>query len=279
MTVRRLPALLCLAFCLGVAAGPTAAQSPAASLPHVQPRSPDCAAPPEMTQFKARLPNTARAIRRGEKLTIVALGSSSTEGVGATGPERSYPAQLAAALRHRWPELDILVINKGIGGEDAPQMVKRFETDVLPYAPQLVIWQVGSNYALGTRDVGAYAVVLSKGVSRLKSANIDIVLMDLQYAPMVLSKPAHQRILDTMETVSGDLKVAMFHRFDIMKHWVSSGKYKMEDVISRDRLHMNDRSYGCIGRLLADSLSTAALAVQPVPAGTNTQQLEAAAAR
>jgi hypothetical protein len=38
----------------------------------------------------------------------------------------------------------------------------------------------------------------------------------------------------------------------------------MEDIISRDQLHMNDASYRCIARLLADSLASAALAT-PLP--------------
>jgi acyl-CoA thioesterase-1 len=37
------------------------------------------------------------------------------------------------------------VINKGVGGEMAFQMLARLERDVLPYHPQLVIWQTGSN--------------------------------------------------------------------------------------------------------------------------------------
>jgi hypothetical protein len=41
---------------------------------------------------------------------------------------------------------------------------------------------------------------------------------------------------------------------------VTSGQYRMEDIISRDQLHMNDASYHCIARLLADSLTAAALA-------------------
>jgi hypothetical protein len=38
----------------------------------------------------------------------------------------------------------------------------------------------------------------------------------------------------------------------------------MEDVIAHDQLHMNDASYNCIARLLADSLASAALAT-PLP--------------
>jgi acyl-CoA thioesterase-1 len=226
----------------------------------------DCTAPDEITRFKAKLPNTARAIRHGKSLTIVAIGSSSTEGVGATDRDRSYPMQLARALTRQWPNLDVTVINKGVGGEDAQAMLTRFETDVLPYQPQLVVWQVGSNYALRSDDHAAYAAILKKGVNRLKSVRTDIILMDLQYAPMVLNKPAHRRVVDTMRGLANDLSVAVFRRFDIMRYWVSSGKYRMEDVINRDRLHMNDTSYACIGRLLADSVTAAARALLPAAA-------------
>jgi acyl-CoA thioesterase-1 len=60
--------------------------------------------------------------------------------------------------------------------------------------------------------------------------------------------------------VANDLNVAVFRRFAVMRHWVMSGEYGMEDIISQDQLHMNDASYHCIARLLADSLTSAALA-------------------
>jgi acyl-CoA thioesterase I len=226
----------------------------------------NCTAPNDVTRFKARLPNTARAIRRRQPLTIVAIGSSSTKGVGATDDANTYPAQLADSLRQRWPDLTVRVINKGVGGEDARQMLGRFETDVLPYKPQLVVWQVGSNYTLRSTDMEAYAGILRKGINRLRSARTDVILMDLQYAPRVLEKPIHRRMIDTMGALANDLKVAIFRRFAIMRYWVSSGRYDFEDVVTRDRLHMNDASYGCIGKLLADSVTAAARAVRPSPA-------------
>jgi hypothetical protein len=44
---------------------------------------------------------------------------------------------------------------------------------------------------------------------------------------------------------------------------VTSGQYSIDDIITRDQLHMNDVSYDCIARLLADSLASAALATPP----------------
>jgi acyl-CoA thioesterase-1 len=219
-----------------------------------------CTAPDGATRFKVMLPHTARAIRRGEALVIVAIGSSSTQGVGASDQARTYPALLAEELRRRRPRLAVTVVNKGVGGETAEQMLARFPHDVLPYRPQLVIWQTGTNDALASADVQGYEQTVREGIARLKAVHTDVILMDPQYAPRVLARPLHRAILDTLGRVANDLNVAVFRRFAVMRHWVASGEYRMEEIISRDRLHMNDASYHCIARLLADSLTSAALA-------------------
>ena len=60
-----------------------------------------------------------------------------------------------------------------------------------------------------------------------------------------------------------------------MRYWVTQGQHSIEDMIVHDQLHMNDVSYQCIARLLADSLASAALAAPPsqtddsVTAGNN----------
>jgi acyl-CoA thioesterase I len=219
-----------------------------------------CTAPDEVTRFTVMLPHTARAIRYGLPLVIVAIGSSSTQGVGASDQAHTYPALLAEELRRRWPRLAVTVVNKGISGEMAEQMLARFTRDVLPYHPQLVIWQTGSNHALVSEDVRGYEHTIRVGIARLKASHMDVILMDPQYAPRVLERPLHRAIIDTIGAVGNDLKVAVFRRFAVMRHWVTQGQYRIEDIISRDQLHMNDASYHCIARLLADSLASAALA-------------------
>jgi acyl-CoA thioesterase I len=137
---------------------------------------------------------------------------------------------------------------------------------VLPYRPQLVIWQSGTNHALVSEDVRGYERTVREGIARLKAIHTDVILMDPQYAPRVLGRPRHKAIVDILSGVASDLKVALFRRFAVMRHWVTSGQYRMEDIISRDQLHMNDTSYNCIARLLANSLASAAIATPPLQA-------------
>ncbi|MGA8158161.1 MAG: GDSL-type esterase/lipase family protein, partial [Rhodoplanes sp.] len=81
-------------------------------------------------------------------MTIVALGSSSTAGAGASSSDATYPNRLAAALKEHFPSNTITVLNRGVNGEDARDMLNRFDTSVAAEKPDLVLWQVGTNSVL-----------------------------------------------------------------------------------------------------------------------------------
>ena len=80
-----------------------------------------------------------------EPITIVAIGSSSTAGAGASSAAASYPNRLAVELKQHFPNHSITVINRGVGGEEFGDMLKRFDTGVLAEHPDLVLWQLGTN--------------------------------------------------------------------------------------------------------------------------------------
>lgn len=221
-------------------------------------RPPDvCDAPKDIAGFRVPLPYTAEALRRGGRLKIVAIGSSSTAGAGASDRSMNYPSRLAEELRRRFPNRDITVVNKGVGGETATQMLARFQKDVLELKPNLVIWQLGSNAALKGVSPEAFERSVREGVRRLKAGKVDIVLMDLQLSPRVVRLPAHEKIMAVIKATAGDMKVAVFRRYEAMRYWFQQGGMQPADVFARDRLHMNDLGYACVARLLAASLADA----------------------
>ena len=75
---------------------------------------------PEPARFAVAAPRPdlcrAQSSRTHGKLTILAMGSSSTAGIGASSPAATYPSRLEAELRKRFPDTDIRVINRGKGG-------------------------------------------------------------------------------------------------------------------------------------------------------------------
>jgi acyl-CoA thioesterase I len=235
---------------------------------------PSCAAPDAIVRLGQPLPHTAAAVaaavgvRSRDPLTIVAIGSSSTEGAGASAPDRTYPSRLKAELDERLPGRAIRVLNKGVGGETIAEMLARFDRDVLAEHPDLVIWQVGTNAVLRHDNIVQDENLLRRGIRRLKAAGLDLVLMDLQYAPKVLANPEYQDMLRGIAE-AGELEgVPVFHRFAIMKHLaeqVGGGDQEaaVKVMLSPDRLHMNDWSYSCTAHLLAAAVVQAAVAEGP----------------
>ena len=62
-----------------------------------------CAGPADPRRAPVVLPRTRAALAVRHTLTIVALGSSSTAGVGASRPDATYPAQLGKLAQRRTP--------------------------------------------------------------------------------------------------------------------------------------------------------------------------------
>jgi acyl-CoA thioesterase I len=235
-----------LALAAGVAAAAdTQAQSAAAG----------CGTPPALTAIAPAEARTAARLHRHEPLTIVAIGSSSTQGVGASTPDLSYPSRLAAELKERFPAIDLRVINRGKGGEDVSEELARLDRDVIAEHPDLVIWQVGTNAVLRRDDLTADRGLIERGVAQLKQSGSDVVLMDLQYAPRVLTRPAYAEMEQLIGTVAERTGVGLFHRFEIMRYWQAARQDDTLPMIGSDGLHMTDRGYGCLAADLAEALA------------------------
>jgi acyl-CoA thioesterase-1 len=211
-----------------------------------------CAAPEEITSLTSPLPRTGAQLSRGDSFTILALGSSSTYGTGASGTNWSYPSRLAALLQARFPDIDIRVLNRGVGGEVGPETAQRIARDVLPEHPDLVIWQLGTNDVLTDQDLQIETI--RRSIAQIQLSGADVMLMDLQYAPAVLVHPNYRETLRAIAAVARATDVPEFHRFAMMRHWVEDGLMPMPVMLSADRLHMTDVSYDCLARQLGASI-------------------------
>jgi acyl-CoA thioesterase I len=230
----------------------------------MEPGQIDCPTGDSLANLGTTLPATAAALRRGDELVVVAIGSSSTSGVGASDRRHTYPARLETELTRRWPGHRIRVINKGIGGEEAAQMLARFERDVLSHNPDLVIWQAGTNMMLRNENKDTLLPLLRAGIGILKDHQADVVLMDPQYAPKVTDVASHPEFVTTIATAAQEQRVGLFHRFALMRNWIEADAFAVKDIVSPDQLHMNDVSYVCVARALASGIVEAVRAT-PVP--------------
>lgn len=216
-----------------------------------------CKAPAALTRLDHPLLHTARRLASGKPLIIVAMGSSSTAGAGATSAADSYPSRLAVELRKLFPGHDIEVINRGVNAEDTAKMMARFSHDIFAVHPQLVLWQLGTNSVLRDHSLQQHAALLHAGLAELGAIGADVVLIDLQYAPRVLAKPETPGMVEQIRLVGKDDDIDVFHRFAIMRSWYQVLHRPFNVFVSADGLHMNDWGYACWAKLLAGSIAAA----------------------
>lgn len=216
---------------------------------------PSCAVSPALSEIGVALDRSAGRIEQGTSLTIVAMGSSSTQGVGASAPSMSYPSRLQEELGDRFPAIEVRVLNHGIGGQDVGEELNRLDRDVVAEHPDVVIWQVGTNAVLRREDLAADEELIRRGVSLMKGYGIDIVLMDLQYARRVLARPAWGEMERILKEIARNDHVGLFRRFEIMQEWERTQQLAPAAMIGPDGLHMTDASYGCLASELAEALA------------------------
>lgn len=213
-----------------------------------------CVQSKSLAQLDAPLARVAKRLDAHESVTIVAVGSSSTGGAGASSPAYAYPSRLERELRQRFPETPLTVLNQGINGEDANSMMARMDA-VLEPKPDLVIWQLGTNTVLRDGNVPETADVLRAGISRIRKSGADVLLIDPQFAPRVNAKPAVSEMVGLIAYVAKQTHVPVFRRYVAMRHWHEDQAIAFDRFITADGLHMNDWGYACLARLLAENIT------------------------
>jgi lysophospholipase L1-like esterase len=214
-----------------------------------------CLSPKGGAKSMGSLPHVAAKLAGGQPVTIIAFGSSSTAGYGSSAPEFTYPNRLAAQLHRQYPTADITVINRGQGGEDAPEMMRRLQTEVIDMHPDMVIWQVGTNAVLRNLDPADTAKMVEDGVARIQAAGADLVLVDPQYSPAVNAKAeSASKMVGLLHKVAELRHIGIFPRFEVMRDWHEKQAIPMESFVISDGLHMNDWGYACFAQLLGDDI-------------------------
>jgi lysophospholipase L1-like esterase len=221
-----------------------------------------CDTPPDLVDFKYPLAHLASSLKHQRKTRIVAIGSSSTAGEGNIVP---YPCRLELALRKRFPDGMVDVVNRGISGQEAPSELSRFESDVLAEAPALVIWQVGTNavYRKEEFNLEDVAASIATGLGRLAGLAMDVVLMDLQYTTAVV-KPEKiafaEQMVSLIATAAENANVNVFRRFALMRRWCVDGGIPMAELIDptdQSQLHMSDWATNCVTQALYSAIEGA----------------------
>jgi acyl-CoA thioesterase-1 len=259
-----------VAAALGLALGPLLAPAltrsiaatavPAAAPPAPAPGDmhPACKVLASQDRLDYPLTRVSRHLESDRAIKIVAIGSSSTAGAGASSPEASYPSRLEAELTQHFLWQDTTVLNRGTNGEEVGDMLARFDTSVIAEKPDLVIWQMGTNSVLRDHPIDPKATLLHEGLARLKAIHADVILLDPQYTPKVIAKPEIDGMVAQISATAKEQNVDLFRRFAMMRHWYQADHMPFDAFASPDGLHMNDWSYACLAKWLGTAIVEAA---------------------
>lgn len=202
----------------------------------------------------APLAFTRSKLRMGGALRIVALGSSSTTGFGAFGKGTAFPDVMKDELLRLHPGVAIDLINSGRIMEDLGDNISRIDNDVLHYKPDLLIWQIGTNDVVWRGIADNAKEMLAGAVKRIKAAKTDVVLLDLQYAPLVMLTSRYKRMEAIIADAAAEQRVGYFPRFLLMKRAIDAG---VTGLVSWDGLHNSAEGYACVGVALARMIDAA----------------------
>ncbi len=162
-----------------------------------------------------------------------------------------------------------VVLNKGIGGNNTNDLLKRLQKDVLAQTPDLVILMVGTNDMLNSQKLVSYAQFKENYqaiIHRLKAENIEVLVMapppvDTGYVLQRHDQNAFTEDLnDKLETAGSivkDLATAnKLHFLDLncrFKTWGSPSREAQSLIINQanmgnpDGIHPTKEGYARIG--------------------------------
>jgi acyl-CoA thioesterase I len=207
------------------------------------------------SRLGASLPRLGRALREAHSAKVLAIGSSSTAGVGASSPSRTYTARLEADLETALTGTDFDVIGHGLSGEVAQGAADRMKREVEEVKPDLVIWQVGTNDALRHVAMDSFKSCLKKTLTWLKEQQIDVILINPQYGDQLIKDTYYEEVVNAVAEVAGDAGVLLVDRFQFMRKLQRERGDRF--YLSTDNLHMNDEGYRCLAEQLATTIITA----------------------
>nr|WP_255684156.1 MULTISPECIES: SGNH/GDSL hydrolase family protein [unclassified Xanthobacter] len=211
-----------------------------------------------------------QSLREGGPLRILAIGSSSTTGVGASRPEATYPAQLAHRLVEMLGEGSVEVTNAGVSGESAPSTLKRLEAFLTHgERPDLVIWQVGTNDVIFGGNPERLTALVRRGLEATAAADVATIVVDQQYFPLILDVGRYEQFVSAVDDTATERNVPLLRRYAMMKQWAAEDPAGFKGLFAWDHFHMNDKGYACLAQQLADAIAQAVSAAKapPPPAG------------
>ena len=260
-------ALIVVALAFG-GIGPAFCQStaPAAAGPAMSSvLSPACEAPATDIAEPGPLPAVTAKLEHKQPVRILAIGSSSTYGIGASTRSHTYPSQLEGLLRVALKDVDVQVVNRGVSGEVARNTALRIRSEVALNSFDLVLWQLGTNDALTRVSPDDFTDTVDDTIDWLRDNGVDVVLVGLQYTAKLARDDNYVAIRQALQKIVVDKKVPFVRRYEAMQ-FIARARANQQ-MMAGDDFHLNDLGYRCMAEHVANAVVTDLFVKRFRPAG------------
>ena len=203
-------------------------------------------------KYRRPLRGLRRAVRANRNPRVLAIGSSSTVGTGASMPANTYVAKLESDLEIAFKGVDFDVFGRGMGGETAEGQSARMKATVDDVKPDLVVWQVGTNDALRHVSMESFKACLRKTLTWLEDNKFDVMLVDPQYGENLTKDAFYEQVVVAIAEIAAEKHVLLVDRFEAMRQL----SHERGDAfyLASDRLHLNDTGHRCMAEQLARAI-------------------------
>ena len=205
-----------------------------------------------------------RALRESRPVKVLAVGSSSTVGVGASSPVATYTLRLEHDLEGFLKGFDVDLIPRGLSGEIAEGTASRIRTEVVENRPDLVVWQVGTNDAMARIGEERFTSCLRTTLQWLARQRIDVVLINPQYVDRLADDDYYRKIVEIIDEVAREERVLVVDRYQAMAELAA--RNGNNTYLAADRFHLNDLGYRCMAEYAARAIVSGILRADAEPA-------------
>lgn len=173
----------------------------------------------------------------GPKRIILAFGDSLFAGHGV-GLDRSYPAQLQAALRRKG--INVEIVNAGVSGDTSAAGRARlaFTLDAQQHEPDLVLLELGANDMLRGLSPDQTRANMAAMLEELKKRKIPVLLMGMRAPPNYGGQ-----YREDFDSIYPDL--AEKYGAQLIPFWLES-IYRRPELFLPDHLHPTVKGIGVL---------------------------------
>lgn len=189
---------------------------------------------------------------------IVFLGDSLTDG-------SLYPDYVVNTLKRVQPEIDFELVNAGVCGDTAADLLARLEADVIKQGPELVIIGIGTNDCSRSRRIEAFENDLSEIVERIRDCGSKVLL--LRPSPRTDQQHASRFIeyVQVVDSVAAHLGIAVADVYGEFERQIKGGR----KLLFEDGVHHEPAGFEVVACALLEALGYPAvkidLEVKPEP--------------